>query len=195
MTEDHLGGHVNVTKLDPPVFNDILQKYKIKSMVDVGCGPGGMKTLADKANVFWYGVEGDSSVMQTNQNGILWDLTKGKPPIDREFDLGWSTEFLEHIYEEYIPNFLPIFQKCKVVCCSGALPGVPGHHHVNCQPTEYWIDVFNDYGFDYDEEYTMHLRNISLQQRLRAADNYTKIEGRRKQFFRVSGMFFIRRQS
>lgn len=192
-TPDHLGGHVGVTKLDPPVLKDIQLKYNVKSLVDVGCGPGGMKTLCDELKIDWYGVEGDPNVMQTNKHGILWDLTTGEPPIERNFDLGWSTEFLEHIEEKYIPNFLPIFQKCKYVCCSGALPGTPGYHHVNCQPTEYWIEVFNSYGFDYDEDYTMHLRSISLQQRLRKADGFTKIEGRRKQFFSTTGMFFIKR--
>jgi hypothetical protein len=192
---DYLGGHVNVTKLDIPVFEQLVKDFSIDSMVDVGCGPGGMKTLADQHNVFWYGVEGDAEVMQTNEHGILWDLTKGVPPIQRNFTLGWSTEFLEHIYAEYIPNFLPIFQKCKIVCCSGALPGVPGHHHVNCQPTEYWVDVFDQYGFDYDVEYTDYLRSISVQQRLRQSDGFTKIESRRKQFFKNSGMFFVNRNN
>ena len=191
---DYLGGHVNVTKLDAPVFEQLVKTFSITSMVDVGCGPGGMKTLADQHNVFWYGVEGDPEVMQTNEHGILWDLTKGVPLIDRTFDLGWSTEFLEHIYEEYIPNFLPIFQKCKVVCCSGALPGVPGHHHVNCQPTEFWVDVFDQYGFDYDKDLTEHLREISEQSRLRQ-DGTKKVESRRKQFFKASGMFFVNRNN
>lgn len=192
-TPEYLGGHVGVTKLDPPVLNSIKDKYNIKSLVDVGCGPGGMKVLCDQLGIDWYGVEGDPTVMTTNKDGILWDLTTGIPPIDKEFDLGWSTEFLEHIEAEYIPNFLPIFQKCKYVCCSGALPNTPGHHHVNCQPTEYWIDIFDNYGFDYDEAYTEHLRSISMQQRLRKVDGFTKIEGRKKQFFKTTGMFFIKR--
>lgn len=190
---DYLGGHVGVTKIDPPVLKDIQKKYNITSMVDVGCGPGGMKLLCDALGIDWFGIEGDSNVMETNAHGLLWDLTIGVPPIDKTFDLGWSTEFLEHIEEKYIPNFLPIFQKCKYVCCSGALPGTPGHHHVNCQPTHYWIEVFDSYGFYYDEDYTTLLRKISVQERIRAADGFKKTEGRRKQFFSNTGMFFIKK--
>jgi len=66
----HLGGHVGVTKLDPPVLRDIQKKYNVKSIVDIGCGPGGMKTLCDSLEIDWFGIEGDATVMQTNDNGI-----------------------------------------------------------------------------------------------------------------------------
>lgn len=38
-TPDHLGGHCNVTKINQPVLIDIQEKYKVKSLIDIGCGP------------------------------------------------------------------------------------------------------------------------------------------------------------
>lgn len=190
---EHLGGHIHVTKVDVPVITDIKKTFNIKSVIDIGCGPGGMQDICNDLDISWYGLEGDPNVMQTNESGMLWDLTTGIPPITKNFDLAWSTEFLEHIEEKYIPNFLPIFQKAKYACCSGALPGTPGHHHVNCQPTEYWIAVFNSYGFDFDATYTNILRNISVQERIRKTDNFRKVESGKKQFFKTTGMFFVNR--
>ena len=45
-----------------------------------------------------------------------------------------------------------LFSRCKYVVVTAAPPGQPGHHHVNCRPTEYWIDVFKKYGFEFLEE-------------------------------------------
>ena len=200
---DHLGGHCNVTKINRPVLNRLIEKYEVKSIIDIGCGPGGMKVLCDSLNVDWYGIDGDPEVMKTTDHSLLYDFTQGTPVIDREFDLAWSTEFLEHIEEKYIPNFLPLFQKAKIVGCSAGLPGWPGHNHVNCQPPEYWIDVFKDYGFEYDGEYTDYLKSISVPERVwnkdeenvrgvRVTKGDITRESERKNFFKLAGLFFTK---
>ena len=52
----------------------------------------------------------------------------------------------------------------------------------------------DQYGFDYDKDLTEHLREISEQSRLRQ-DGTKKVESRRKQFFKASGMFFVNRNN
>ena len=42
-----------------------------------------------------------------------------------------------------------------------ALPGQPGHHHVNCQPIEYWVAVMQAFGFETDELHTNAIRKAS----------------------------------
>jgi hypothetical protein len=76
----------------------------------------------------------------------------GPLELDRKFDLAYSTEFLEHVYEEFIPNFLPSIQKGKYAFCSAAPIGQGGHHHVNENSKEYWIQKFDEYGFTYLKE-------------------------------------------
>jgi hypothetical protein len=177
MATSHLGGHGNKTNVDQPVFDHIVDKFNVKRMIDVGCGPGGMRELAQEKNVYWYGVDGDDTVIETTENTLLHDFTIGKPNILSKFDLAWSVEFLEHVYEEYMPNYMQVFQCAKYVCCTAAPPGKKGHHHVNCKDLDYWIDAFNQYGFTYDEEYTKHLHSITNM---------------RKKFFKRSGMFFYK---
>ena len=46
MIEEHLGGHSGVTNIDPPVLLYLKDRFNLKSMVDIGCGPGGMQKVA-----------------------------------------------------------------------------------------------------------------------------------------------------
>jgi hypothetical protein len=41
------------------------------------------------------------------------------------------------------------------------LPGQEGHHHVNCQPTEYWIDHLASRGYKELAEDSRELRRIA----------------------------------
>jgi hypothetical protein len=44
---------------------------------------------------------------------------------------------------------------------TNALPGQGGYHHVNEQPTEYWIEHLKNYGYDFLEEDSMRVRRIA----------------------------------
>ena len=68
--------------------------------------------------------------------------------------------------------------RCKYVICTHAEPGDGGHHHVNEQYYEYWIDKFHPYGFDFSVDLTNELREAS-----------TMI----KRFIRENGLAFTRR--
>ena len=127
----HLGGHGNRTWTDEGALKYIQNKFSISSMVDVGCGTAGMRSIAEALDIKWLGIDGDPNV---SQNGVIThDFTKGEVETDK-FDLGWSVEFLEHVYEEYQPNYMAVFAKCKYVLCTAAPPGWGGYHHVNEQP-------------------------------------------------------------
>ena len=56
---EHLGGHLDRTHVDQGAFDFITTKYSIASMIDIGCGPGGMYHLAKTADIDWRGIDGD----------------------------------------------------------------------------------------------------------------------------------------
>lgn len=147
-TPAHLGGHYNFTAMIESTFDFIQQKYNIQSVIDIGCGPAGMVEYMRSKGADAIGVDGDPSLPKKDYV-IVHDYTLGQLQLDRKFDLAYSTEFLEHVYEQYIPNFLPSFQKAKYVFCSAAPVGQGGHHHVNENSKEYWIEKFDSYGFTY----------------------------------------------
>lgn len=183
LTPPHLGGHLNKTHLDESVFQ-LVQKYNIRNVLDIGCGPGGMLEIAKKHGVDWVGLDGDPACHVKNKQVILHDFTKGSyfgdSPIFKyvDYDLAWSTEFVEHVEEKYVDNFLDAFKKCRYIVMTHALPGdIGGHHHVNLQPPDYWIKRIEGIGFRFDGEETS---------RIRAVSNMTK------DFMRKTGLFFER---
>lgn len=181
MLEEHLGGHGNKTHLDNGALDWAIDRFGIQSYLDIGCGPGGMVELANSKNLEVLGVDGDYTLHRYNRDAFLiHDFTTGPAPIEKKYDLAWSVEFVEHVYEEYMPNYMPAFQQCKYVIMTYAPPGWEGHHHVNLQEEDYWISKFAEYGFTYNEEYTNELRRESTM----------NAHKRKKAFVRNRGLFF-----
>lgn len=185
MTEnlpDHLGGHLNKTHNDRGTLLYLKKKYNINSMLDIGCGPGGMVQLAKDRGINAFGIDGDFTLEYPPELSpfiLIHDFTQGPAPIDSKFDLGWSVEFLEHVEEQYQDNYMQAFAACDYVVATAAPPGYPGHHHVNCRDQEYWIEVFARYGFEFDENET---KQISTQSTMM------------KPFMQTTGMFFRKKQ-
>jgi SAM-dependent methyltransferase len=166
---EHLGGHEGETHLDEGALTYLQKKFDIKTMLDVGCGLGEMKLVADKLGVDWYGLDGDYTVARNPDifSSMLIHDYRNEPDLMQTgdgtstFDLAWSVEFLEHVDAEYIYNFMKNFRQCKYVLCTHALPGQPGKWHVNCQPPEYWVAIFRAFGFEVDVETTNEVRAAS----------------------------------
>ena len=170
----HLGGHKYVTNIDTTILPYLISKYKIRNMVDIGCGPGGMQKIARQLGIDWTGIDGDFT-LKNKQNIIIHDFSKGRLELDKNFDLAWSSEFLEHVDERYVDNYMHIFATAKIIVATAAIPGTPGYHHVNCKNINYWCEVFSRYGMEYDKEETLYLKKISNM---------------RKGFFRRHGFCF-----
>lgn len=182
--EPHLGGHSNKTNVDDGALSYLINKYNPKSFLDIGCGPGGMVELADDNGLYSRGIDGDYTVKRfSDSHFVVHDFTKGPAPLDRIFDLGWSVEFVEHVYEDYIPNYIQAFQACKVILLTYAPPGYGGYHHVNEQTESYWLGVMKNHGFKYDQQTSQEVRNASTLN--------LKKKGGRKAFVRHRGLIFI----
>jgi len=164
--EEHLGGHANKTNVDYGALNWAMSTFNPKTFLDIGCGPGGMVDLANSYGLESFGIDGDYTVERSNpQHFLIHDFTKGPAPLDNTYDIGWSVEFVEHVYEKYIPNYVQAFQRCKHLILSYAPIGHGGHHHVNENTEEYWINTLESYDFTYSQELTTELREVSTMGR------------------------------
>ena len=188
----HLGGHKNKTHKDQANLEYMVNKYNIKTMLDIGCGPAGMVELARNMGIDAQGIDGDFEVERPNVPVTVHDYTQGPSPLDIEVDFVWSCEFVEHVCEEYVPNFMEDFARGKYVVMTFAPPGKSGHHHVNCNTQEYWIKVFDLYGFNFDEQETAFIRyNSSMFTQKK--DKKTGDVFKKHTFVRDHGLFFKRR--
>ena len=148
MIPDHLGGHLGFTAMLIPTFQYIVDKYNIKSMLDIGCGPAGMVEYANHKGIYSIGIDGDFG-LDKKEYVLVHDFTTGKINLDKKFDLIYSTEFFEHVDAIHMDNFLCLFKNAKYAFVSAAPPGQGGHHHVNEQTKDFWIDKLKEYGLKY----------------------------------------------
>lgn len=167
MTPPHLGGAYpcgDANTVCRDVFGYLIVKYRLKSLLDIGAGYGHCMKFFAEHLVAVTGIDGDPACQGPEQQCpgcvIQHDYTLGPCPqlADRKFDLAWSAEFLEHVEERFLPNYMLDFQRCKLVVATHAEPGQNGHHHVNCASSEYWYSKFKEYGFEHLESETALLR-------------------------------------
>jgi cyclopropane fatty-acyl-phospholipid synthase-like methyltransferase len=170
----HLGGSEGETHIDSGALKFIMGAAGISSMVDVGCGPGGMVEYARSIGLRAEGIDGDWTVPR-NIKVHLHDFTTGTVDLKEVFDLCWCVEFVEHVEEQYMMNYIKVFQQCRFVMMTHAFPGQGGHHHVNEQPTEYWIDRMTKAGFIFEPQMTDQIRKVSTM---------------KQGFIRTHGLFF-----
>ena len=173
----HLGGHQMETHIDDGALQLLIDRFGVQSYLDVGCGPGGMVDLAESKGLKVLGVDGDYTLERAKpENFVLHDYTKGPAPVEGLWDLGWSCEFLEHVEERYMDNYMDTFAKCKRIVVTHAFPGQGGHHHVNEKDPNYWFQQFGQRGFLLDVKTTDDVRMASTME---------------QRYIRVSGMVFF----
>ena len=175
----HLGGHENETHIDDGALTYFIENLDVKSMVDIGCGPGGMVELAMNKGLDVIGLDGDYTVKRPERvkdNVVIHDFCIGPYILDKKYDLAWTVEFVEHVEEKYMDNFIDVMKQCKYVIMTHAFPHQPGHHHVNCQFASYWIKQMEARGFMYDDFTTKSVRQMSTM---------------RERYIRQQSLFFV----
>lgn len=161
ITDGHLGGYIkggDPATYYPDLWSWMVNELGIESVIDVGCGEGHALQYFRDLGCRVLGIDG---MPQDDSEILLHDYTRDAYVPDNYFDLGWSCEFVEHVEEQYLDNFMDTFSSCNMVAVTHAVPGQPGWHHVNCQDDSYWIDIFADYGFVHDDYLTKKSREIA----------------------------------
>lgn len=163
----HLGGCIHngdPGTYDTVLWDFIIDKYKIRSVLDVCCGEGHSLSYFFNKGLSVLGIEGlreaiDNSPMKFAI--VKHDYSKSSLSVKKDFDMIWCCEAVEHIDEEYLPNLLETFESAKYVFMTHALPGQGGYHHVNCKDDDYWIEKLGSICYEYLEEETLELRKIT----------------------------------
>jgi SAM-dependent methyltransferase len=134
------------------ILSILFERYKPRSLVDVGCGLGTWLSVAQELGVAEIaGLEGawlDRKLARVPSSAITpADLEK---PFDlgRRFDLAITLEVAEHLSESAAKGFVEsLTRHADVVLFSAAIPFQGGHHHVNEQFPDYWRQIFAALGY------------------------------------------------
>jgi len=191
--EGHLGGFFSEGDggtYYPLMWAHLVRKHGIRSVLDVGCGRGYSALYFKSLGCHIKGIDGSQEAQATNLLGedfVLADYAVAPSSIQTEFDLVWSCEFVEHVEERFMKNYLRDFRRGRFLAMTFAGPGQPGHHHVNCRPAEYWIRVMYSQGFDYLPEETAELREYAKKD---MEKNDSESDKRFVYHFMYRGLFF-----
>ena len=165
--QEHLGGYWpggDPNTYCPELWSSLVAEWKITSVLDVGCGQGISTKYFHDLGLRVLGVEGGKNALRTSPVPHLihrHDYTEGPYVPDAPFDLVWCCEFVEHVEERYVSNFLASFASGQYCVLTHAFPNQEGFHHVNCRTAEYWIDKLESIEFTFEQAITERLRDIT----------------------------------
>ena len=162
----HLGGNIlegDPHTYSPGVWDYVIARFAITSVLDLGCGIGYSADYFFRKGLRVIAVDGlDDNVTKAVYPATKIDLTKSS--VHCRVDLVHCQEVVEHIEERFLPNLLASLATGKFVLMTHAVPGQPGHHHVNLQHDEYWISHMNRIGFSWLVEDTQRIREIAKRE-------------------------------
>lgn len=165
--QPHLGGYIvggDEATYYPELWGWLVRAKGVESVIDVGCGEGHACAFFAELGVEATGVDGVPQEWAHGAHFVQHDYTKGKLGLSTmgyTADLCWSCEFVEHVEERYVKNFLETFATARLVLMTHAEPDQAGHHHVNCQPASYWRGVMAAAGYSLDEPLTSEARALA----------------------------------
>lgn len=176
-----LGGNViggDSRTFHPMLWDFLVERFGVSSMLDVGCGEGHCVRYFAHRGVRAVGFDGlQQNVERAVVPIVAHDLRSG--PFVEAVDLVHCCEVVEHVEERFLPHLLSTLANGRVIALTHAVPGQGGHHHVNCQPANYWIEHIEAIGY-------RHLPEASAEGRARitAEGHWT--------YFVATGLIFIR---
>jgi hypothetical protein len=159
----HLGGNVDEgdpLTFSPKVWEYLINRFSLRSLLDLGCGLGYSSEFFFRHGIRTIAVDGlPTNIKRSVYPSLLIDLTMS--PVVCNVDLVHCQEVVEHVEEKYLNNVLLSLCCGKFIVMTHALPGDEGHHHVNCQPHEYWIQHLESRGCNFLPTDTDRIRSIA----------------------------------
>jgi hypothetical protein len=159
----HLGGNIaegDPYTYSPSVWDYLIKRFGISSVLDLGSGMGYSSSYFHKAGMKVLAVDGMlNNCINAIYPTVQIDLTKSK--VLARVDLVHCQEVVEHIEERYLDNLLSSLACGKFIVMTNALPGQGGHHHVNEQPVDYWIEKLKKYNCQVLVEDSKRIRKLA----------------------------------
>jgi SAM-dependent methyltransferase len=151
----------------PHVADWVRQTLAPRRVVDVGCGPGHLLAAIRRHDIEGVGLDVSTAALKAARakglDARFLDLTvpaEALPGVP--YDLAISCEVAEHLDERFAANFVRLIAGAAPIAYVTAFAPDPlegvGLHHVNEQPNQYWIELFERHGMALDAQLTESAR-------------------------------------
>lgn len=140
------------------------EQYDPKFVLDIGCGIGSYLLGALNKGATIRGIEISTAAREHTDCNVLPFINYADVLQGNVMVVNWECvlcfEVAEHIESQYSGELIE--RICKLsngnrILFSAAPPGQDGTGHINCQPKEYWIELFAKYGRKPLESTTEHI--------------------------------------
>jgi SAM-dependent methyltransferase len=159
----HLGGNVKAGDpytYCPSVWTYVIDRFCVRSVLDLGSGCGNAAYFFHNAGLQVVAVDGlPDNVATSLYPAVLHDLTAG--PVQTVVDLVHCQEVVEHVDEQFVDYVLASLLCGKIILMTHALPEQGGYHHVNLQPSSYWIKHLEQRGCSLLDADTARVRALA----------------------------------
>lgn len=159
----HVGGNIyegDPFTYAPSVWDYLIKRFAITSVLDLGSGIGYSARYFHQSGMAVLAVDGmKENCLKAVHPTAHIDLTHSK--VVTRVDLVHCQEVVEHIEEQYLDNLLSSLACGRFIVMTNALPGQGGYHHVNEQPTEYWIENLRKYNCEVLAEDSNRIRQLA----------------------------------
>ncbi len=147
----------------------IVEHFNPKTVVDIGCGEGLFLNALYKRNVQVIGSDiSEAAIKLAPKDFIVFQSDATKPiRYNKTFDLCLCIEIAEHIPNKYSKTLVENATLASdTVFFTAAPPGQGGVGHINEQPPEFWIRLFEAQGFTHQTDLSTQLRHRMKDQRV-----------------------------
>ena len=167
-----IGNHNNRTWYDRGALRFMRNNFGVDTMVDIGCGT---KNQVKTALAIGYseaiGIDGDEKVEPDIVSDFNYELLK----LDKNYDLAWCVEVLPYIHQRKIRNLKPALEKCKYLIATATVWS--NREYPNGNKRQWYIDRFESWGFEYDDDMYKEVVEHSLMERKNhESGSYTWLE-------------------
>ena len=167
-----IGNHNNRTWYDRGALRYMRNNFGVDTMVDIGCGT---KNQVKTALAIGYseaiGIDGDEKVEPDIVSDFNYELLK----LDKNYDLAWCVEVLPYIHQRKIRNLKPALEKCKYLIATATVWS--NREYPNGNKRQWYIDRFESWGFEYDDDLYKEVVEHSLMERKNhESGSYTWLE-------------------
>lgn len=157
----------NIIKLESQrareVVGILIKYFHPESVIDIGCGPGIYLKEFILKGVEILGYDGSPAAAEKSLVGDKIKLHDLCQPLklDRRFDLCLCIEVAEHLPFNCAKNLINILiNLSSIIVFTAATPGQgpKSMGHINEQPHEFWIDLFQKKQFIYQKKLSEKIR-------------------------------------